>query len=393
VEISKRRSSGRGEYEVAGVVDGLNTTAILNLPIVIDTGSALGRISTDIRLLSQGGKPRLRRIHKTAAYMQMQRQVEALLLMPKSIREERQLLGGQPIVIASRYLLQRIEVAEATVEGPVVVFKLGGVDCTNDSGTETIDFRKRIQQIQQIYERADDLPAAISTPLKLHRDSIMATHVVRLKTEELVEQIVEATETSARDSDTVLIPGEDPVPLLLDMLGAQPSAEMPPPAQIDPQDIEIRRRVADRWRLSKDRGSASTQFRRAVRKAYNSTCLFCGLTLPTSDEVRVPGVDAAHIVPWADYEADVVQNGLCLCKLHHWAFDQYLLALKFDPDQGYSVILTSIAQRAFSAVPHVLAILKSVEGLVQQARLPKHQAEWPSPQMLQKLYDEMGVDL
>ena len=38
-------------------------------------------------------------------------------------------------------------------------------------------------------------------------------------------------------------------------------------------------------------------------------------------------MDAAHILPWAGYDLDVVSNGLCFCKHHHWAFDEGLILL------------------------------------------------------------------
>lgn len=38
-------------------------------------------------------------------------------------------------------------------------------------------------------------------------------------------------------------------------------------------------------------------------------------------------VDAAHIVPWAETRHEDVRNGLALCKLCHWAFDEFLVTV------------------------------------------------------------------
>jgi hypothetical protein len=391
VEINKRTSHGRGEYEIAGSVDGLSTGSLIGKSLVIETRSRFGLLTTGIVLRTQGGKPRLRRASNSGIHIQ--RQIEALLLMPKSIRGEGQLVGGQPIVIADRYVLRRVEVTSAAVYDDNVLIQLGGIDCINDSGTEQIDFPDRVQNILHLYEHADELPSAIAVALKAHGDYIIANHSVTARTEALVAQVISATAEVAEDSDTPLLAGEDPVPLLLDLLSSKPSVEIPSVDQIDPTDIEFRRRVADRWRLQKDRGPTANKFRREVRKAYDSTCLFCGLRLPTSDRVRVPGVDAAHIVPWSAYEADVVGNGLCLCKLHHWAFDQYLLALKYDPVNGYSIAVTETAQQAFADAQNTLDSLNAVSGAIALSRLPSNPDDWPKPEMLKKLYEDMGIDL
>jgi putative restriction endonuclease len=391
MEIRKRPSNGRGEYEIAGSVSGLSTSAIVDKPLIVETQSSLGLLPTGIVLRTQGGKRRLRLA--TPGGIHIQRWIEALLIMPKSIREEGQLLGGQPVVIADRYVLGRADITSAQLVGSDVLVQLGSIDCINDSGTHQIDFPTRLQQIFLLYNRAGEFPENVRDALLAHQADIAANKAISKATEKLVAKIISAAEEAAKDSDSVLIHGEDPVPLLLDLLRSQPSVEIPPLEEIDPQDIEIRRRVADRWRLQKDRGPASSQFRRVVRNAYRSTCLFCGLKLPSSEKIRVPGVDAAHIVPWAHYDADVVGNGLSLCKLHHWAFDQYLLALKFDPTTGYQLVVTKIAREAFAEDAETLASLTDLAGPIAVSRLPSDPAHWPSPKLLTQLYDDVGVDL
>jgi putative restriction endonuclease len=391
MQIHKRPSNGRGEYEIAGSVSGLSTNDLLEKLIVIDTQSSFGNLPTHVVLKSQGGKPRLRRVN--SSHIHIQRQIEALLLMPKSMRDERQLLGGQPIVIADRYVLRRVEITSAKIQNDIALMRFGRVDCINDSSTHQIDFNKRIRQLFHLYDNVSRLPPRIGKALQAHRDNITANQSITAATENFVQDIIEATEEVVKDSDTVLICGEDPVPLLLDLLNIQPTVEIPTIDEIDPQDIEIRRRVADRWRLQKDRGPTSAKFRREVRNAYKSACLFCGLRLPTSENVRIPGVDAAHIVPWSQYEADIVGNGICLCKLHHWTFDQYLLALKHDPATGYEIVVTEVAREAFANDPAILSALSAVAGNIPPSRLPANSQDWPKPQLLRQLYDDVRVDV
>ena len=389
MKIYKRSSNGRGEYELAGSVDGYSTIMLVEKQLVIDAGVELGKIPTNIALKKQGGKPRLRRLGNTGIHIQ--RQLEALLLMPKSIREESLLLGGQPVIIAERYILSSVEISAVLVLDDLAIIKLGGIECVNDSGTQEIDFSKRISQLMHLYQKVDSLPPPVAQALRAHRANIQAGNVISSVTERLVLDVIRATEEAAKDTDAVLIPGEDPVPFLVDMLRSQPMVETPPIDEIDPADIEIRRRVADRWRLQKDRGPASTQFRRDVRRAYNSSCLFCGLELPTTEGVRIAGVDAAHIIPWSQYEADLIVNGLCLCKLHHWAFDQYLLALKFD-GVGYEVVITELAKTAFANSPMVMQSFEAVAGPIPLGRLPANKSEWPSPKLLAQLYEDVRIN-
>jgi putative restriction endonuclease len=69
-------------------------------------------------------------------------------------------------------------------------------------------------------------------------------------------------------------------------------------------------------------------FRKAVVSAYDHRCAFCGIRIRTHDGHTV--VDGAHIIPWAVTQNDSPQNGLCLCKLCHWTFDEGLLTLTTD---------------------------------------------------------------
>lgn len=391
MEIHKRPSNGRGEYELAGAVSGLSTMELVGLPLTLDTESSMGHIRTGIVLRSQGGKPRLRLLDSSGIHIQ--RQIEALLVMPKSTRDETQLEGGQPVVLAQRYVLRRVDVTSAVLANGGAVLQLGAVECINYSERHQLNFRTRIQDILRLYENASEFPARVRDALLAHQRHLATTHHIDRPTESLVVEVIRAAEEAARDSDAALIAGEDPVPLLLDLLRSKPTIEIPLIAEIDPTDIEIRRRVADRWRMQKDRGPASAQFRKDVRRAYKSTCLFCGLRLPTSVDVRLPGVDAAHIVPWSQFDADVVGNGVCLCKLHHWAFDQYLLAIQHDAISGYSIKVTQRALAAFQDNPLVMANLNAVAGPIATNRLPDNPSDWPRPQFLNELYNELRIDI
>jgi putative restriction endonuclease len=74
--------------------------------------------------------------------------------------------------------------------------------------------------------------------------------------------------------------------------------------------------------------SRSTAFRRVVGKAYDYTCAICRIRVFTPEGRSV--VVAAHIVPWSESHSDDPRNGMALCGLHHWTFDQGILGVTPD---------------------------------------------------------------
>lgn len=66
-------------------------------------------------------------------------------------------------------------------------------------------------------------------------------------------------------------------------------------------------------------------FRRAIVTAYAHRCTTCGLRILTADRHTV--VEAAHIVPFSVSRNDNPRNGLSLCRLCHWNFDEGMLSV------------------------------------------------------------------
>ncbi|WP_172977350.1 HNH endonuclease [Halosegnis longus] len=74
-------------------------------------------------------------------------------------------------------------------------------------------------------------------------------------------------------------------------------------------------------------------FAQEVKDAYDERCAVCG-----TRRVAPNGgleVEAAHIYPKSEDGVDDVRNGVALCKLHHWAFDNGWLSVTDD----YEVIV------------------------------------------------------
>jgi hypothetical protein len=72
----------------------------------------------------------------------------------------------------------------------------------------------------------------------------------------------------------------------------------------------------------------SAAFRVSVKKLYKSKCAICGFSLKSPD--GTPAVDSAHIYPKEFDGSDDFRNGICLCRMHHWAFDAGWLSIADD---------------------------------------------------------------
>jgi putative restriction endonuclease len=76
-------------------------------------------------------------------------------------------------------------------------------------------------------------------------------------------------------------------------------------------------------------------FRKAVVEAYDYRCALCRLKVMRSLTQKI--VDGSHIKPFSQFNDDQVNNGISLCKNHHWAFDQGWFAI----DDNYRIIVAN----------------------------------------------------
>jgi predicted restriction endonuclease len=70
------------------------------------------------------------------------------------------------------------------------------------------------------------------------------------------------------------------------------------------------------------------KFRILVRRAYDAKCAVCGSNLRSTR--GEPEVQSAHIYPKKLKGKDHPQNGMCLCRRHHWALDAGWMSLSDD---------------------------------------------------------------
>jgi len=115
-------------------------------------------------------------------------------------------------------------------------------------------------------------------------------------------------------------------------------------------------------------------FRERVIEAYHTTCAFCRLR-------HRELLDAAHIIPDSEEGGEpAITNGLALCKLHHAAFDNFMLGV--SPDFIIQVRPDILEEEDG---PVLLHGLKGLDG--SKILLPGKQDDWPSREALAWKYE------
>ncbi|WP_136798765.1 HNH endonuclease [Desulfosediminicola ganghwensis] len=107
-------------------------------------------------------------------------------------------------------------------------------------------------------------------------------------------------------------------------------------------------------------------FRQAIVKIYTHRCALCGIKMQTPEGHTV--VDAAHIIPWRESQNDNPTNGLALCKLCHWSFDEGLMSV----DDKYHVMVSRAVMKDTNLPGHILTLSNRLMFRPQESQ------NWPS---------------
>lgn len=391
MRISRRTSGGRGEYEISELSsDGLSPhdlteqRLILDLGggLLLDTGTVLKHAEGKFRIRILPSDERPRRVH-------LHRQLVAALLLPNSIRANHTMGGGKPIVQKGRYAVETIALSSVIRRHGEAILSVSEILLANaDHSAEELHFHQRVSNLIRLWDQRQHLPDAIRDLLAEHEAMVRAGQPLAKTAEDIVASIQSALSDQAVDLGIAYNEYTDPLFPLLEIIErhvAEPSVRV---EDIDPDETDLRKRTVREWRRwASHRGNESAKFRARVREAYNSTCVVCGKHYPPTQHNRVPGVDAAHILPWADYDLDQPDNGLCLCKLCHWAFDEGIIAIEFRDDE-YSVIIPQSAEDAITSESpdFSLDVFRGLLGTIPADRLPSVQANWPNPRYLEELH-------
>lgn len=112
----------------------------------------------------------------------------------------------------------------------------------------------------------------------------------------------------------------------------------------DPEGKYLKEETEKSWK-ARDQG-----FRKAIVTLYKHRCALCGIRMLTPEGHTV--VDAAHIRPWNRSHDDRPSNGLALCRLCHWSFDEGLMSV----GREYEVLVSKKVQTEHNLPGHILTL-------------------------------------
>jgi len=115
--------------------------------------------------------------------------------------------------------------------------------------------------------------------------------------------------------------------------------------------VALELELAEAQPLVAGRRQRNRQLRELVLTAYEYRCAFCGYDGRIG---AVPvGLEAAHVRWWAFDGPDDVDNGLCLCTLHHKLFDKGVLGI----GEGQRILVSQhFVGHSAAAREHVVAL-------------------------------------
>ena len=363
MKIILRTSGGRGEYELAGSQAGVQSTALAGKNIFIEVvpGFLINTHSAIAQSSSQG-KPRIR-LADPNSDIHTYRILASLLFFDKPIRELSKTYDGK--AFNSHYSITEIDVDLVKNEIDYVVLRPKTITAMASNEEVSISFSSRFVQLINNLEDAGDQwrDDYFEITRKIQNESISLKKFEKYLID--FKSRFEAEGSEITDS-------------VSDILSSK-QEENDPQTERDSFKEDL-----IKLRMVKARGPKAIEFSKEVKRKYDFTCLFSGNKLPKTSEVKISGVEAAHILPWASFGINSIQNGICLNGLCHWAFDSGLIFMHFDRDR----------QKYFSKINP--KVLKNPEGIsldyfidisgeIPEDRLPANRNDWPNPDYLDKL--------
>lgn len=388
MRIALRTSGGRGEYEVAGSHEAIRVHDVFERHIVLELLPGV-RFPTNNVVRHTQGKPRIRLLDPHSdchVYLIL----AAILLLPKPKREIGATPGGKIQIYKDNFSVMSIPFDVVELSNTEIVVSPTQMVLSNSTfDSVRLDVIERLRIVMACWDAASKQSFALASAVVRHRDAFNSHDVKRVisAAEAIRLANIEPDDPLRHITKDLSLPNLDE----LMWLGVHVTETEEAMALGEENLEELKEAARNRikvWQQVALRGAAGTKFSTEVRQAYNHTCLFTGMRLPKTPETGSSGVDAAHILPWAEYNLNAVSNGLCLSKLCHWAFDAGILLLSYDtPTSSYGIALSAAAQAAESAGLLKLNGLKEIQGVVSTSLLPKDSSNWPNPSFL-KVYNE-----
>lgn len=376
MNLTLRPSGGRGEYELAGRHGILHVHDLFNRPMFIDILPGL-YINSYSNCVLKDGKPRIR-LTEDRRNAHPYALIAGAMMLPKPRRERHETHGIE---------LKRDCFVIQTVRINVIIRNDGGVLVSPvtvrlenaDNLKLDIDFSDRMSRVVRVWTEATKLNDVISKSVCEHAKVFSSSKSTQLELVSAINNLYIAL----GEIETDILPILEKKYKLNDIKETNEYKEQiefdynENVEEINPEETRVER--VRKWRLAAVRGGSSSTFRKKVTEAYDYRCMFSGKRLPRTDATVTAGVDAAHILPWSRYDLDSIENGLCLSKECHWAFDAGIFRLSFDDSENLYVI--SIPKEVYAAAKKSkfdIYIFESMVGAVEIDRLPTNKLLWPS---------------
>jgi len=335
------------------------------------------------------GKPRIRLLDPHSDY-HAYLVLAAILMLPKPKREIGATPGGKLQIYKDNFSVMSIPFDVVELSNTEIVVSPTQMVLSNSTfDSVRLDIIERLRIVMACWDAASKQSSALANAVVRHRNAFNSHDVKALigAAESIRLANIEPDDPLRRITKELNLPNLDELMWL--GVHATETEEVMALGEENLEELkEAARNRIKAWQLVALRGAAGARFSTEVRQAYNHTCLFTGMRLPKTPATGSSGVDAAHILPWAEYNLNALSNGLCLSKLCHWAFDAGILQLSYNATtSSYGIALSAAALTAESAGLLKLNGLKDIQGVVSTSLLPKDSSNWPNPSFL-KVYNE-----
>lgn len=335
---------------------------------------------------ASSGKPRLRSLARPQ--FQIGRMVASMLMMPVPRRDVRGLSSAPEILSDKTYVISKVGFAtdaSFSVIAESVEFTPNFVEIKNEAYSDLIGVKERWLRIAHVIGEADHFAAPISGELKTFAALLSTGAPINAGLGSVVKRISQSL--ASRESESG--PEGDPLARLEGLLGLEVEGlgRLPAPDTVGEDESDVKRRAAVQYRQARVRGASARAFAKEVLLAYNYRCAVCGIALGGIEGID-SGIDAAHILAWSKYDLDVVQNGIALCKLHHWAFDE-CVQLVVESEGVYFVRFTQLASRV---TPAAREMLGADNFRIPDSQLPADQSKRPSRKYLSRLLSDLSIE-
>jgi len=385
MNIVLRPSGGRGEYELAGTDGTIAVHDLFRLRIFLETLPGVAIDSASV-CEQRDGKPRIR-LAQPAKNAHPSSLIAASILLPKPRRKKADAVAAS-LIQWEGFVVQTVRVDVVQVNTTGVVLRPVTIKLENASGNRAdIDYSERMVRVARVWAAAATGNSSVDQAVREHAVAFGSSTNTRSQILSALNGVHRALRRPTGDLLPIL-ESHYGIASIMASVGAMSAgitdADYDESVLTSPLEARVTR--VRQWRKAAVRGPASSQFRKDVRLAYDHRCLISGLRLPTTDKKTRAGVDAAHVLPWSRYDLDRLENGICLSKQCHWAFDEGILRLKYDEStKDYIVFIPSDFKAAAHRAAFDIAAFSAFEGPVPKARLPRDPRCWPAKTYLDEL--------